>query len=347
VSGWEQPTPRPPGESSPRNYWTQSVEADPLGAGQLIRGAWRLYRSAPRRFVVVAAIPAVIQALVTLPSMAAIVEVGQRVFDVMATYIGRIAANPEAAGAADQQAFQAELQAQLQAMMIPQADFAPVTAIGAGIAVAVGLIGAAAITAVALSVAAGRPIPMTFAFRLVAARAGLLKPIAALGVGWVAVTWLPLVLQASPTFQAWVGAAGSPRSNLIGSLLSVLALVVVVGIVVFAVRWALYIPAVLVEALGMGPALARAARLTHGIRIRLGLAMAGLLVLEALVVGTAATAIGFAVGLSASSARAGFVTYLAVGLIGNVIWAPLLPATLALAYRARTRDAEAARTVDA
>ena len=80
-------------------------------------------------------------------------------FDVMATYIGRIAANPEAAAAADQQAFQAELQAQLQAMMIPQADLAPVTAIGAGVAVAVGLIGAAAITAMALSVAAAATHP--------------------------------------------------------------------------------------------------------------------------------------------------------------------------------------------
>jgi hypothetical protein len=290
--------------------------------------------------MLIAAITGSLQALLALPSLASAVATAQGIFDVMADYLGSVSANPEAYRFADQQALQAELEARFRAVLVPASDFAALSAVGTGLGGAIGLIGTAALTAMALSVASGRPVPVAFAFRLVAARAGLVKPIVALGLGWMAVTWLSAGLQTSPGVQAWAGEAGSPRSVLIGSLLGALALVVVVGILVLAVRWALFVPAVLVEALGVGPGLARAANLTRGIRIRLGLAMVGILLLQGLVIALLAAVAGFAVGLSAGSVAVGFAAYLTVGLVGNALWAPWLPAMIAVAYRERTSPAD-------
>ncbi len=345
MSGWEQPGTPTPGGSPPLSYWTRKSEVDPLSPGQLIRRAWRLYRSTPWRFLLVAAIPELIRDLLAIPGLV-IAGLGvQGLFEVTTDFLRRIAADPEAYRYTDSQAFQAELQAKLQAVMLPPADLAVLSAIGVGAGVAAALIGASALTAAALVAASDRPISVAGAFRLVAARGGLLKPIVGLGVGWTAVSLLLVVLQTSTGFQAWAGVPGSPRSVLLGSLLAVLALVVTIGIVVLAVRWALLIPAVLVEALGLGPGLARAAWLTRGIRIRLSLAMAGIFILQALSVGLVATVVGFAVGLAAGSVVAGFGAYLIAALIGNLLWAPLLPAMLALAYDERTRVADKSPTV--
>lgn len=341
MSGWEPPAPPTPDGSPPRSWWTQPSGADALSPGQLIRKAWRLYRSTPQRFLLVAAIPELIRDLLAIPSLLIAGLAVQGMVEVVADFLRRVAADPEAYRYADSRALQAELQAELQAVVLPQADLAALAAVGGGVGVAIGLISSAALTAAALAAAAGRPISVTGAFRQVAARGdGLLKPIVALGAGWVAVSSLPIVLQTSAGFQAWAGAPESPRSILLANLLSVLALVVTIGIVVLGVRWALFIPAVLTESLGLGPGLARGAQLTHRIRIRLGLAMAGILILHALSVGIVATVTGFAVGLSAGSAAVGFGAYVIASLIGNLLWAPLLPAMLALAYQARAGDAE-------
>ena len=339
MSGWQAPTPPP--EPPPRSYWAQPAEGDPLSAGQLIRRAWRLYRATPGRFVLVAAIPNLIQGILALPAVAIAVGVAQSMFEVVADYVARIAANPEAYRYVDQRVLQAELEAQLRGALLPQADLAALSAIGGGAGVAVGLIGSAALTATALATATGRPISVAFAFRLVTARAGLIKPIVAIGIGWIAVSWFSLALQTSTDVQVWAGAAGSPRSVLLAGLLSVLAVIVLVGVIVAAVRWALFIPAVLVEALGVGAGLARAAALTRGIRFRLGLATAAFVLLETVLVAIAAAAIGVTIGLATQSVTVGFIAYLVVGLIGSVLWAPLVPAMLALAYRDRTYGAVA------
>jgi len=332
VSGWEQPTPPPPSGSPAPSHWTRPNEADALGPGQLVRSAWRLYRSTPRRFLLVAAIPEVIRDLLAIPGLLVAGRVLQGAFEVMADFIGRVATDPEVYGSADSAALQAQLQAQLQALALPQTDLAAWSVFAGAVGIAVALIGAAALTAAALAAATGRPITVAGAYRLVAARGGLMKPIVALGIMSVAASTLSNVLETSTGFQAWAGAAGSPRSVLLGSLLGVMALIVTIGIVVLAVRWALFMPAVLVEAVGVGPGLARAARLTRGIRIRLGLAMTGIAILNTLTVGIVATVVGFAIGLSAGSVAAGFGAYLVASLIGNVLWAPLLPTLLARAY---------------
>jgi hypothetical protein len=118
-----------------------------------------------------------------------------------------------------------------------------------------------------------------------------------------------------------------------------LGFAVIVAILVLAVRWALYIPTVLVEALGVGSGLERAALLTRGVRVRLGIAMVGVILLFAIVVGMTAVVAGFAVGLAAGSVAAGFAGYVVVGVAGNILAAPMVPAILALAYRERTGGA--------
>jgi len=196
------------------------------------------------------------------------------------------------------------------------------------------------LAAAALAAVAGRPISLGGVFRLVGARGGLIGPIVAIGLGWLVVAWVPLLLGGSTEFQAWAGVPGSPRSVLLGSLLSILGVVVFVFVVVLAVRWALYIPAVIAESLGVGRGLERAAEVSRGIRIRLGLAMAAILLMHALSVGVIALVVGVVVGVSAASIGVGFAAYLGVSLVGNLLWAPVLPAMLAIAYQARVAVSE-------
>jgi hypothetical protein len=336
VSGWQRPD-EPPGQP-PRTYWSQE-DADPFSPGALARRGWRLYRSAPRRFVLISAIGAFLQTLAALPTLVPLVSFFGAMVDVMTDFFERVMANPEAYRYADQAAIQADLEARFRALVIPGTETPILTAIGAGVSGIVGLVALAALTATALSVAAGRPIPVPFAVRLVAARAGLVIPIIALGIGWFAVSLLTLAAQTSPDLQAWAGATGSPRSILIASLLSVAAVAVGLGAIVLAVRWALYVPVVLVEAVDVGPGLARAAQLTRGIRIRLGLAMVGILVLQWLATVVVASVVAVAVGLATWSVTGGVAGYLVSGLVLGALWGPWLPAMLAGAYRERTAGA--------
>jgi hypothetical protein len=341
VTGWERPTPPTPDGSAPPSHWSRPSSSDPLSPGQLIRRAWRRYRATPRPLLRVALVPEVIRDLLALPGLVISGLAIQALFAVMADFLARAIADPQAYASGDSLALEAELQAQLQAAILPQPDLVALAALGGGLSVAIGLVGSAALTAAALATAAGRPISIAGAFRLVAARGGLVKPLVAIGIGWVAVSWLTIALETSAELQAWAGAPGSPRIILIGSLLAILGLVVTVGFVVLAVRWALYIPAVLVESLGIRPGLARAARLSSGIRIRLGLALAGILILAALSVGIVATVVGFAIGIATGSVWAGYVAYVITSLAGNLLWAPMVPAMVAEAYRERAEGAAA------
>jgi hypothetical protein len=333
VSGWEPP---PPGsDGAPRRtYWAQSSDGDPLGPGQLIRRAWRLYRSTPRPFVLVAAGPELVRALLGIPGIAIAISFVEGMVRVFGDYLAEATANPDAYRA-NPGVLQAEFEAQLRVLLVPQPDLAAVSVVTGAAAVPIGLIGTSVLTAAALAAAAGRPISLGGVFRLVAARGGLIGPIVAIGIGWLAVTWVPLLLQGSPEFQTWAGQPGSPRSVLLGSLLSTFAVVVFVFVVVLAVRWALYIPAVIAESIGVGRGLDRAARLSGGIRIRLGVAMIGLLLMRALSVGFVGLLVGVIVGVSTASVGAGFAAYLGTALIGELLWAPVMPAMLATAYLTR------------
>lgn len=333
MSGWGQPSPGPEGSPRP-TAWTQPTEVDPLGPGQLIRRALRLYRATPRRFLLVASGPELVRDLLGIPGIAIAVGFVERVVGVFRDYLDAAAADPEAYRA-NPAALQTQFEAQLRAALVPQPDLANLSAIMGAAGVVVGLIGTSVLTAAALAAAAGRPIPVGGVYRLVAARGGLIWPIVAIGLGWLAASWVPLLLQGSPEFQAWAGEPGSPRSLRIAGILSALAVVVLVFVGVLAVRWALYIPVVIAESLGIGRGLERAAELSRSIRIRLGLTMVGILLMHSLSVGIVALVVGIVVGISTGSIGIGMAASLASSLLGNLLWAPVLPGMLAVAYRTR------------
>lgn len=318
--------------------WAQPVEADAFGPGQLIRRAFRLYRGAPRRFLLVAAGPELIRDLLGIPGLAIALGFVEGLWAAFRDYLAAATADPEAYRA-DPGALQLVFEDRIRMILVPPPDLAAVSALTGAAGIAIGLIGTCVLSAAALAAAAGLPVSVAGAFRTVMTRGALIKPIVAIGLGWLAVSGVPLLLQTSTEFEAWAGAPGSPRSVLIASLLSVLAAVVFVLVIVLAVRWALYIPAVIAESPGFGAGLARAAQLSKGIRVRLGLAMTGILLLHAFSVGIVAVVVGIAVGLAAGSVTIGFAAYLGASMLGNLLWAPVLPALLGLAYEARSGEA--------
>ena len=335
MNGWQQPTPRRDGASAD-SPWAEASEADPLGTRKLIRRGFRVYRSSAWHYLRVAAIPEVIRDLLALPGLLVTGLVLERVVGVIADFWGRVAANPEAYQGADSVALQADLQTRLQAVIGPPTGMTAASALAGGLAVSAGLIGCAAVTAAALAAATGRPISVVGAFRVVAARAGLVRSIVALGIAWAAVSLVAVLSAGSDELRAWAGAPGSPRLVLIDGLLGVLVLVVAIGVIVLAVRLAMCLPAILAESLGLGSGITRGMELGRGIQVRLGQALAGILVLHAISVGVVSIAVGFAMGLSAVSASVGVAAYLVATLIGNLLWAPVIPAVLAYAYRERT-----------
>lgn len=335
MSGWQQPTPGRDGASAD-SPWAEASEADPLGTRQLIRRGFRVYRSSAWHYLRVAAIPEAIRSLLALPGLLVTGLLLERVVSVIADFWGRVAANPEAYQGADSGALQSDLQTRLQAVIGPPTEMTAVSAIAGGLAVAAGLIGCAAVTAAALAAATGRPMSVAGAFRVVAARAGLVRAIVAIGIAWAAVSLLPVLLAGSDELRAWAGSPGSPRLVLIDSLLGILVMVVTIGVIVLAVRLAMCLPAILAETLGLAAGITRGMDLGRGIHVRLGQALAAILVLHAISVGVVSIAVGFAVGLSAVSASLGVAAYLVATLIGNLLWAPVIPAVLAYAYRERT-----------
>ena len=285
-----------------------------------------------------ALVPAIMQAAFGLPSLGPAHRAVEGMVDVIGWYFERVVADPNNADSLQLQAdLEARLEVALQVALVPTQEAALVAAVFGALSLAVGLVGGAALSWAALSVADGRRIDAAASFRIVLDRGGLVKPIAALAVASLLASAVPLLLQGSAEFQTWSGEPGSPRAVLLGSLFSVAALVLAVGVVVLAVRWAFYMPVVLVESLGTGAGLARSASLSRGIRGRLFVAMVGLVLLQWLTVELVAITVGIAIGIGAESVPAGFATYLAASLVSALLWAPVLPAMLALAYRERVR----------
>jgi hypothetical protein len=303
----------------------------------MIRRGWRLYRASARQLLVVALLPEVLRTLLAIPGLMLASRAVEGMVDVFADYIQRAAADPDAYRYADA-ALEAEIQDRLRVVLVPLPEVAAATAVLAACALAVSLVGASAISYAALGRTSNRSVSAFDAFGTVFARPALIRPIGALSIASLASALVPLALQGSAEFQAWSGEPGSPRSLLLGGLISVAGLVLAVGIVVLAVRWAMYIPAVLNESLGVGAGLARAAALSRGIRSRLFLAIAGLVSLQALSSGIVAATGGLVMGVAAQSVVVGFATYVAISAFATLLWAPVLPAVLAQAYLTRTSE---------
>jgi hypothetical protein len=297
--------------------WAAPDETPGLGTSDMLRGAWHLYGSAAGRLLTVAVIPESFRAILTLPSLLVAV-LGFRAMALIFSDMSRFRTNPEA--------FQAEIQAATR--MSP--ELAVVVGLCGGLTFFVIAIGWSALTAAALEVAAGRTFTVEAIFQAVAARrTGILVPAVAVGVVW-AVLGL-----ASGLFQPTATGVMSPSQTALLSLFGVLLFVLTIAGFALAVYWSLGLPAILAEQLGLRDGLARGARLTKGIRIRLGLAIFAASLLAAITVAVVAVLIAVVGGLAAGSIDVGIGGYLLVSLVGAFLWAPFIPCLLAVAYRDR------------
>jgi len=291
-----------------------------------MRGAWRLYRSAGRPLLLVAAVPELIQALLSLPSIAIAVIGVQGLLRVFGDF-ARFRTDPVG------------LQADLQAAVRPPTDLLVIAGLTGGISIAFLVIGWGAVTAAALAASEGRSVGVASAFRVVLARrAGIVLPALAVGIVWALVT-------AAQAFAAPTGRVVMTTSqSALYALFAVLISVVSIGAFVLAIVWSLALPAILAEGLGLRRGLARGAALTRGIRLRLGLAFIAVGLLQGLSTGIVAGLTALIGGVVARSVEVGVVVYFAAVLIGGVLWLPFLPALLTVAYRDRTaREEDATR----
>ena len=289
-------------------------------------GAWGLYRSAGRRLLVVAALPALVQALLALPSIA----IGLGAMEGMLRLFGDFSRVGR-----DAAAFQAEMQAAIR----PATDLLVISGVAGGLSIAVSIFGWGAITAAAVAASEGRPVTIASAFRAVfARRSGIVIPALLVGLGWGLLT----VVQAAVTPTGPI--LPTPAQTALYSIFGLVVGVLTIALFMLAIVWSLALPAILVEDLGLRRGLARGAALTRGIRIRLGLAFIAVAILQGLTVGIIGGIAAIAGGLIAASLEVGVVIYLVITLIGALFWLPFLPSMLVIAYRDRIdRAADAAR----
>lgn len=319
MSGWVTPTRPTSGTAGGPVAWATPEETPGLSVGQLIRGAWRLYRSAGRRLLLAAAVPESIQILFSLPGIAvAVVEIKAALL-VFANF-RQFSKDPYG------------FQAAVQAAVRPPGDLLVLVAITGGIGIAVTVTGWAMVTAVALAASEGQPVRAAQAFRIVLARKrAIVMPAIVVGIGWALVTAAQAALTpARPVLT-------TPSQSAAYGLLGLAIVSVSVAAFVMAVVWSLALPAILVEKLGLRSGLARGAALTRGIRMRLGLAFIVVWILQGLSVGIVASLAGLIGGLLAWSIEVGAALYVIALFIGAILWLPFLPAMLAVAYRDRTK----------
>jgi hypothetical protein len=276
--------------------------------------------------LLVAAVPALVQALLSLPSLA----IGLRAIEGMVRIFGdfsRFGRNPAA--------FQAEMQAAVR----PATDLLVISGVAGGLSIAFSIIGWGAMTAAAIAASEGRPVTIASAFRVVLARrSGIVIPALLVGLAWGLLTVLQAALTPTGTILP------TPAQTVIYSLFGLVVGVLTFAAFALAIVVSLALPAILAEDLDLRRGLARGAALTRGIRVRLGLAFIAVAILQGLTIGIIAGITAIAGGLIAMSLVVGVVIYLVITLIGAVFWLPFMPSLLVVAYRDRIqRAADAAR----
>jgi membrane-anchored glycerophosphoryl diester phosphodiesterase (GDPDase) len=168
----------------------------------------------------------------------------------------------------------------------------------------------------------------------------LVLPTILIALGYIAVT-IPLTLNAQNIQSAELAAAargGTGNTN----WLTFLGIVVSVALFYLSVRWAVAVPAILAERIGLRGGLRRSSQLTRGFRLRLAGVFLIVGLLQVLTVGLPSLVIGLVVGFSASSAWAGVVAFALTAVIGGALFAPIGAAIAAVAYGQLTERAAAA-----
>jgi len=289
---------------------------------ELLRGGWRVFRAAPGPMTVVALVPGLSAFLLAAPA----VFMSAAMLKGLAGVIGsidleRFRLDPVGA--------QLDLQAAMEAAMRPQPALAFLSGVASGASITLGLLGTSMLTVAALDVIDGRRPSLMRSFRTVFSRAdGIVAPAIVLGMGW-AVIGTPITMREADVAFA---TGGSSAAN---GLLGLVGIAFTIAAFVLGVRWALAIPAIVEEDLGLRAGLARSTALTSGVRVPIAIAFIAIGFATAVVLGLTGL-VGAIVGYAAvGTVEGGAVGYLIVAVIVGTVISPIAPAMLARAYRLR------------
>jgi hypothetical protein len=317
----------PPGPVPPGPVWQWAPPEEPRGptVGGLIRGAFRLYRSAFSSLFGLALMQQAVQIVLLIPTMV----IFSRAVTAMMDVLNRTTL-PRGASPGDVAAYQARLQEQLQLAFVPEPGLAVLTALASGLGTLVALVLLGLFTSVLLASSDGRPDSLLAAGRAVFARpTAFVLPGLILGLCLV-ILGLPYGINQN----AFSGAGRTPEGARLGLLLTGLGFALAIAVIYLAVRWSLAIPAMLAEGIGLLAGLRRSGELTRGMRLRIFFAILAVDLIVALI-GLSGLVIALVIGVGTRSIAVGVATGVVLFLGLQVAVAPIAPAITVVAYRDR------------
>ena len=324
------PDSQPPVGASGWARYTPPDDARSISVGGVIGEAWRTYRRAFGPLLLIGLVLGLLLILLSLPSDVYTL----RMLDSMLRLIFTTDFNNT--GIYDP----VLLRSQLDAIVTMPTSSVITFAVAGGASVAVSILGGCVLTAAAMTARAGRTVSPSRALAEVLRHgSALVLPSILIAFGSIAIT-IPLTLNAQSIQSAEIAAAargGTGTQNWLtfaGILLSV-------AIFYLSVRWAVAVPAILAEDIGLRAGLRRSSQLTRGYRLRLAGAFLIVSLLEVLTVALPSVVIGLVVGFTASSAWAGVVAFALAAVIGSALFAPIGAAIAAVAYGQLTERATA------
>ncbi len=287
--------------------------------GEVLREVVAIYRRDFAPILVLAAIFEGSISLLTLPYLAFSVRLGLRALDVMS----RIFAEPVGSARFSEMAtiFDALRQPGVAAYggIVSVAPVASIVLLTAAVAALFGSAGE-------------RRTPEAATGTVVRRWPVLLLPLAALGIAAATLsTWSSA---ATADMFALPLSASNPPDIGPSIALSLLAPIVVVGAAYLAVRWAVAVPALVVEGIGLRSALARSSALTARRRLYVALCLLAVGAIWAIVGWIfVIPALLLAAGIMALGGGPLLAAPLALYVIGRILLAPLLPILCTILYR--------------
>ena len=325
------PDPPPPIGASGWARYTPPDDAHSISVGGLLGEAWRTYRRAFGPLLLIGLVVGLLVILLSLPSDVYSLRMLDSMFRLVFTtdYNNTGIYDPVL------------LRSQLQAIVTMPTGTVITFALAGGASVAVSILGGCVLTAAAMRARAGRPVSAPQALTTVLSHgSALVLPAVLIALGSIAVT-IPLTLNAQNIQQAEFAASAQGGSS--GQeWLTFASIVVTIAIFYLSVRWAVIVPAVLAEDIGLRAGLRRSSDLTRGVRLRLAAAFLVVGVLQVLTVVLPSVVLGLVVGFTSNSAWAGVVAFAVAAVIGSALYAPIGAAIAAVAYQQLTERATVA-----
>jgi hypothetical protein len=320
----------PPGGTpgGPLVGWEAPEEEAGYGIGESITNGWRIARSQLGPLALITAVPTILINVLYLPFWSMLASVFDRMLTFWTTLdFTRYRTDPEG------------VQLDLQAAMQPLQDLTIDTTVVAGLIVPISIVAVAAITEGTLAAAAGRRPTLAGTYGAALRRRAVIIPALVLGIGYV-VVFLPIAF----VQPGYADMGIEPGRAGLSVLFGILALVLEIAIFYLLVRWAFYFQVVLADDVGIREGMARSARLTAGIRIRIALIVIVLTIVIGIAVSIIVAIPVVVIGLAARSIAAALLSALLVFALLAFVYIPLFVAVVTYLFDRRrgSGDPEAA-----